>query len=99
MPKPIPVPAATLASYAGKYVFADDQSARSIKVEGDHLIVASAKRSRIAIPSSSSDFLVFDPNDLAEYASLHFSRSPDGHADASLHDEVGTPIGTLRRVR
>ena len=79
MPKPIPVPAATLASYAGKYVFANDQSARSIKVEGDHLIVASAKRSRIAIPSSSSDFLVFDPNDLAEYAEpafFAFARRP-----------------------
>ena len=95
LPKAVPVAAATLASYAGNYALVDDQSARSIMVEDDHLVVASAKRSRVAIPTSTTDFLVFDPNDLAEYVKLHFDRPAPGRTEAKLEDKSGTPIGTL----
>ena len=97
LPKAVPVPAAILASYAGSYVFVDDKSTRSVTVEGDHLVVASAKRSRIAIPTSPTDFLLFDPGDLAEYAKLHFNQPATGPMQATLEYATGDVIGMLEK--
>jgi hypothetical protein len=97
LPQAAPVPAAALASYAGNYEFADDHGRRTISVAGDHLVFASAAKTRVAIPTSAADFLLFDPNDLAEYAKLHFAPAGGGMT-ATLSDETGETLGTLKKV-
>jgi hypothetical protein len=99
LPKPIAVPAATLAAYAGTYEFIDDHKQRIIAVDHDHLTFASPKRTRIAIPVSATDFLLFDPDDLAEYNKLHFSTDPKSGTRITIADEIGEVGGTLGKLR
>jgi hypothetical protein len=96
LPPAAPMPPAMLARYAGVYSFTDNGARRTIAVDGNHLTVASPTKTRVAIPQSNTDFLLFDPNDLAEYAKLQFS--PDAKT-VTLRDETGEIITTLARVR
>ena len=97
MPMAVPVPAATLASYAGTYELTADHSQRTIAVSGDHLTVASAKRTRVAIPTSATEFLLFSPADLAEYAKLRFEKDASGNVTGILTYETNEPMGTLKK--
>ncbi|HEY0795448.1 MAG TPA: hypothetical protein VGD64_06680 [Acidisarcina sp.] len=99
LPAAVAVPRATLEAYAGNYEFDDDKSQRMIAVEGDHLTVASTKHLRVAIPVSPTDFLVFDPGDLAEYIKLHFETDGAGKTTAAVSDEVGDEIGKMIKTK
>jgi hypothetical protein len=99
LPKPAAVPAAILARYAGTYAFVDNHSTRVVAVAGDHLTVASATRTRVAIPVSATDFLLFDPADLAEYVRLHFVTDDKAGLKSTVTDEAGDVIGVLARTK
>jgi hypothetical protein len=98
LPAAFPVPATTLASYAGIYESAPGRKLGQISVEGDHLIFTSAKRSCTAIPASVTDFLAFRPEDLAEYQVITFSRDSSGKLILSLADESGKVVVTATKT-
>ena len=98
MPAAVPVPAPTLASYAGKYKFAHDDTAEEVSVAGDHLLMKSEHGSNTLIPTSPSEFLSFAPDDLAEYDKVTFHTGTDGKLTLSLANETGEPLATAIRT-
>jgi ketosteroid isomerase-like protein len=72
LPKPVTVPPAILASYAGNYVTSTGKADSRITVEGDHLLVDAGGSKGIGIATSAQDFVVFTPGDLERYYDLHF---------------------------
>lgn len=76
LPKAVPLSPALLDSYAGSYSAAPDQKPLEISVSGDHLTVVTPSGPRQAIPTSATEFLLFNPDDLAGYQHLQFARGP-----------------------
>jgi hypothetical protein len=78
LPAAVPVPAATLASYAGIYEARPDLI-YEVSPEGDHLTVKTQGGAGIAIPQSNNEFLYFrDPAVPGNHRFLTFSKSSDG---------------------
>ncbi|MGA2536588.1 MAG: hypothetical protein ABSF53_11270 [Terracidiphilus sp.] len=80
LPAGVPVESSVLSSYAGKYEKAPGKPYADISVAGDRLAITTHRGNFVGIPVSATEFLVFDPNDLADYFKLVFSPAP---ADAS----------------
>jgi hypothetical protein len=99
LPKAAAVGAAVLARYAGTYAFSDNGAQRVIAVAGDHLTVTGGTKRRVAVPVSATEFLLFDPNDLAEYSRLRFAADATGGLRATVSDEVGDVVGTMARIK
>jgi hypothetical protein len=78
MPKAVSVPAEILASYAGIYDAATGKKFAQIEVSGDHLAITTPRGKYTAIPTSDTDFLSFNPDDLAEYYKASFKKESDG---------------------
>lgn len=78
--------------------FSDDQTQRTIAAEGDHLTFSSPKSKKIAVPSSTADFLLFDPDDLSEYSRLHFEEDVHKKMTITVSDESGAPVATMIKV-
>jgi len=98
LPVPVPVRPSILAHYAGTYIVTDDHTTRKIAVEGDQLMITSAKGIRVGIPVSSTDFLEFNPEDLAEYKKLHFATDAKNRVAVTVSEEIGETLRTLAKA-
>ena len=78
LPASAPMPSGTLASYAGRYEFTSKSSVEEVTLVGDHLTITSDGSSRTLIPTSATSFLLFDPDDLAEYRVVTFGKDSAG---------------------
>ena len=96
LPAAAPIPASTLASYAGTYERTPGAKSVQLTVSGDHLAVVSKHGKFVAIPASATEFLVFDPDDLAEYTRYTFS--PDGSKFTVAYPE-GEVVAELSRAK
>ena len=96
LPAAAAVPAATLASYAGTYERTPNARNVQITVSGDHLEVVNKRGKFVALPTSATEFLVFDPDDLAEYTRYTFAS--DGTKIKVSYPE-GEFIADLTRVK
>jgi hypothetical protein len=75
LPKPAPVPRATLASYTGPYLNSAGKLDTTVTLEGDHLRLLADGDPGIGIPTSPTDFVVFSHNDLERYYTVHFAAA------------------------
>ena len=98
LPKAAVLPAGTLEKLAGKYQFTDDHLPITITMEGDHLLYAGPRRTYVAVPVTATEFLLFDPKDLAEYSKITFSADPAGKTMVKAETATGEMIGTLERI-
>ena len=98
LPKAAAVSAETLASYAGAYEAVRGRKLADVSVSGDHLQVIVRGRQRIAIPVSATEFLLFDPDDLAQYLKMQFARESDGNLSAALLYPTGEPIAKAMKA-
>lgn len=99
LPKAAALPAGLLASYTGAYGQVGGAKLVDVNVNGDHLSVVSKRHSKVAIPTSTTQFLLFDPNDLAEYAKVTFIPGNDGRMTLSVKTESDEPIEELVRLK
>jgi hypothetical protein len=81
LPTAVPVPTATLATYTGKYVTGGGAQIAEIAVSGNHLTITSHRGKFVAIPTSATEFLSFNPDDLASYYQIAFSVTPGSTAE------------------
>jgi ketosteroid isomerase-like protein len=98
MPKAFPVPPETLVSYAGSYEAVRGRKLADVTVSGDHLQVTVRGRQRAAIPVSATEFLLFDPDDLAQYWKLDFAKESDGNLSAALSYATGEQIAKAMKA-
>ncbi len=96
LPAAAAVPAATLATYAGTYERTPAAKNVQVTVSGDHLEVVNKHGKFVAIPTSATEFLVFDPDDLSEYTRYTFAS--DGTKIKVAYPEGGF-IADLTRVK
>ena len=99
LPAATPVPATTLASYAGTY--AGDGKKMAISVSGDHLTLKSLTSNNAftdVIPISATQFQAFDPDDLAEYFVLSFANNKQGHQSLTIAYPGGEVLHVLTKV-
>jgi hypothetical protein len=92
IPPAVSVASATLASYAGTYERVAGKPSAVVSVTGDHLLVVLRGQTYTAIPMSSTEFLVFDPNDLAEYTKLIFKPGTAGKVSLVLERASGETL-------
>jgi hypothetical protein len=92
LPTPAHVDAATLRSYAGNYAAGQGKPSFEVAVSGDRLTITGNRDTFVGIPTSSGDFLGFDPKDLAEYYLVSFRPNPTSVRATS------TSTMTLRRA-
>jgi hypothetical protein len=85
LPAGVHIESSFLSSYAGKYETAPGKSYADISVAVDRLAITTHRGNFVGIPVSATEFLVFDPNDLADYYKLVFSPAP---ADAGSTPKV-----------
>jgi hypothetical protein len=97
MPEPVRVDPGVLQTYAGSYQY-EDKPPIAISSGGDRLIVKRKDKIYQAIPTSDTEFLVFDPNDLAEYSRYRFYRTPEGAPVLDVSYEDGSLIRTLKKT-
>jgi hypothetical protein len=98
LPAAAPVDQATLASYAGKYMAGERQLAE-ISVSGDHLAVLRKDQRFVAIPMSSTEFLSFNPEDLASYLKMTFAHAGSGPGvTLTLSRPSGEVLASASRV-
>jgi hypothetical protein len=98
LPAAVPVSPATLASYAGAYEAAPGHPLAEITVEGDHLSIKRAKGTFVGIPTSATQFLAFDPNDLAAYYKITFTKSGGATITLQLDRADGAPLATATKA-
>ena len=98
LPKAFAVPSETLASYAGTYEAVRGRNLAAVSVSGDHLQVSLRGRQRTAIPVSETEFLLFDPEDLAQYLTMRFAKESDGNLSAALSYPTGEPIAKAMKA-
>jgi len=103
LPKAIAVDAEILASYAGVYeskVVTDIPKGRAVvKVAGDHLeFTTEDMGDEVAIPTSATEFLVMNPNDLAEYLKCTFSKGANGKTQVTYTTVFDVPTGKMAKV-
>ena len=78
LPKPVSIPAPTLAQYAGTYE-ASPGALYEISVDGSYLAVKTVSGTGIAIPRSDNEFLYFrDRSVPGNYTFVRFLKSLDG---------------------
>jgi hypothetical protein len=104
LPPAAKVDTAVLASYAGVYesqAAADFPKGQAVlKVNGDHLEFSTEDLgSEVAIPTSATEFLLMDPNDLAEYLKCVFSKDADGKIIVTYLTFQDKPIGKMAKVQ
>ena len=100
VPKAAPVPRAILESYAGRYTSPAGEANPTtvdVAVKGGHLTMTTSRGVSVAIPTSSTDFLVFySADDTAEYYKASFSTR-DGVVSYALSEAWGEPLGVRQR--
>ena len=104
LPTPAHVEVATLASYAGSYTADRGMPAFVVTASGDRLTMTSTRGTFVGIPTSSTDFLGFDPSDLADYYRISFQSVPNSvgttaTSTMTLRRADGQLLMTLSRVR
>jgi hypothetical protein len=98
LPAAVPVPADTLASYAGTYEVAPGHTF-TIEVAGDHLSLRSRGKTYTAIPLSPTEFLGFQGEDTASYQKLSFTTTPGSMPKVAMSYADGTPIAAATKVK
>ncbi len=99
LPAPFAVAPDTLASYAGTYEAVRGRNLATVTLSGDRLQVNLRGRQRTAIPVSETEFLLFDPSDLADYLKLQFAKDPDGDTSLALFYSTGEPVAKAMKSR
>jgi hypothetical protein len=94
---------ATLASYAGKYETSQGKPFVEISVSDDHLTITNKHGTYTGIPTSATEFLGFNPDDLAEYYRIAFQWTTASAASApkltlTLSRADGEPIATASKA-
>ncbi len=98
LPVAFPVPAAILASYAGSYEIKPGVTFQ-FTVNGDHLDAKTPAGNNVAIPVSTTDFLLFKPEDLAEYLRLFFSKNSDGSISLAYSEVYNDERRPLKKIK
>jgi hypothetical protein len=98
IPAAAALPPGSLSAYAGAFVRPDGGALGVVSVAGDHLVLKTERKSWVVVPTSTADFLAFDPNDLAEYQKIHFTIDKTGQVSLAATDEAGDPILTAVKV-
>ena len=98
LPAAVPLPAATLTSYAGTYEVAPGRTF-TIEVFGDHLSLTSRGKTYTAIPASPTEFLGFQGDDTSSYQKLSFTIAPGAMPRVAMSYADGTPIATATKVK
>jgi hypothetical protein len=105
MPEPVAVAPATLASYAGTYdTDPHDSSARKmhteIKLNGNRVEVATdGFELSVGIATSPTEFVMVNPDDLAEYYKGVFSKNAEGKTVLTLLSFTDKPFATLTKSK
>jgi Domain of unknown function (DUF3471) len=99
IPAAAPVPPDTLASYAGTYEVAPGRKVAQISVDGDHLTIVNPRGTYRAVPVSSTEFLSFDPNDLAEYYRVTFAKDGDAGVTLTLARASGETLAKATKAK
>ncbi len=99
LPAAAVLPAGTLASYTGVYERKAGDKLATITVSGDHLTLATKRHSQVLIPTAATQFLLFDPEDLAEYGKVTFIPAKDGGMTLSTSDASGEHLEDLTRIK
>ena len=98
IPAAVPVPAQTLARWAGAYHDVAGQPYATVSVAAGHLVMDTGRRSYVVVPTSADAFLSFDPDDLAEYDKIAFATDSAGHVKLTLTDMVDAPVIVLTKA-
>jgi hypothetical protein len=98
LPTPVFVPAKILESYAGSYQKPGSNNRVDVTVNNDRLSITLRGVISTGIPTSDTDFLVFDPNDLAEYTRVTFVTTADGTVSYTYADENGKLLGVALKT-
>jgi ketosteroid isomerase-like protein len=100
MPEPVPVAPEILASYAGSYETEAHKFHTEIKVDGNRLEVkAEGFEPSVGIATSPTEFVMLNPNDVAEYYKGVFSKAADGSVELTLLSFTDRPIGKLTKMK
>ncbi len=100
MPEPVKVAPEMLASYAGSYETDAHKLHTEIKWKGDLLEVATEGfEPSVGIATSQAEFLMMNPNDVAEYYKGVFSKAADGTIELTLLSFTDKPIGKLAKTK
>jgi hypothetical protein len=94
LPVPVHLAPATLAKFLGTYRTPSGHTIRFASA-GDRFAVVFSRYpgSRVGIPRSATEVLIFDPNDLAEYERLTLSSGK-----AKLSDDAGDIVRPLQKL-
>jgi hypothetical protein len=96
MPEPVAVAPEILASYAGTYDSDPHKTHAEIKLNGSRLDVATQGfEPSVGIATSPTEFILINPNDLAEYYKGIFSKTPEGKTVLTLQSFTDRPFATL----
>ena len=98
LPVAYPVPPAALSSYAGRYSFSNHPG-EELSVAGDHMIMMSKLGSKTLIPMSTTEFLAFDQNDLAQYRRITFGIDAMGTTTMCIANESGDIVATGTKMK
>lgn len=99
MPEPVKVAPEILASYGGSYESADRKTHAAIKLKGDRLEVATeGLEPSVGIATSATEFLMMNPDDVAEYYKGVFSKDADGALVLTLLSLTDKPFATLHKI-
>ncbi len=100
MPAAVPVPADTLASYAGTYARVEDPTHKiTIAMVSGGLQAQGAHYRFVLVPTSVTSFLVFLPDDLSEYYKYDFSTGADGATTITISEAWGEVLFHYKRVK
>ena len=92
IPKPVPVPTDTLATYAGTYAGAPGKSFGEVILNETHLSFVRQGFTIVLIPTSPTEFLAFPPNDLEGYYKVTFGKDDTGRVTIAAAGPDGKPI-------
>ncbi len=99
MPEPVAVATEVLASYAGSYDSDPRKMHTEIRLNGNRLTVATTGfESSVGIATSATEFVIINPDDLAEYYKGVFSKQADGKIVLTLLSFTGKPFATLIKL-
>jgi hypothetical protein len=98
IPAAAALPAGALSAYAGAFARPDGKALGVVSVAGDHLLLNTEHKTWVVVPTSTADFLAFDPDDLAEHQKIHFTIDKAGSVDLAATDEACDPILTAVKV-
>jgi hypothetical protein len=96
IPEPVAVAPATLASYVGSYDSDPRKMHTEIKLHGNRLdVTTEGFEPSVGIATSPTEFVMINPDDLAEYYKGIFSKGSEGKTMLTLLSFTDKPFATL----